>query len=596
MYLKHLYSEPEGLFEPIEFVDGLNLIIAHRPEVEVGGSLNGVGKSTALDLIDFCLLSGYSPTDSNNRLSAAKKIIDSYDIVLEFEVDGTDYIIRRSTSNHTEVYFGKKDGTLELYKVSALAPILGDLMFLPREYSGRYYNAWYRRLRHFFVKIHKHKAITFADPIEYMDKVSYREFMYLHLFLLGIDNGLSFKNDTIVVDRKKADVTRKNVIEIAEEAYGIENIDEKKRQLQQLKIELRGLETNIEKFKLADNYTDAEDEANQLTAKIKSYWLDNLAARKRLKELRDSVGTQSAFTTRDANRVAQIYKDLNENLGLDIKVTLNEAIEYRKKLVQSRQNFIKSQIQELGEAIESRNVEIEELEGKRANTLALLTAKEAITDLSEAYLALNRKREEINEIESIIITNDRIERQLLEIGQEESSINLKINDFIQGLQEESIADVTAIFHKIYDEIYKGETRKPSLSILPKATWESKMEIEVKVPSGLSKARNQGRILIYDLAVLMTMIRNQQRGPRFLIHDGIFDGMDPEHFINLYMLLQELLHIGRFQYIATLNESEGTRGGLSGPLSTTNSITMNKLIEDSILDLTPNKKLFGKDFD
>jgi len=596
MYLKRLYSEPEGLFRPVEFKDGLNLIIAHRPEGEKGGSLNGVGKSTVLDLVDFCLLASYSKGDKGNRLVAAGEIVDKYDIVLEFEVDGADYIVKRSTGAHTIAYFGKKDSHLEEYKVSALTPIFSDLMFLPRDYKGRYYNKWYRYLRHFFVKIHKHKVPTFADPIEYMDHVSYREFMYLHLFLLGIDNSLLYKNNVVVVDRKKAADTKKNVIQIAAEAYNIEDITEKKRQLQQLRLELKSLEDNIENYKLAENYSNAEDEANKLTAEIKKLWLDNLSDRKRISELQGSIADAGLFTKKDAQRVAVIYKELNEGLGIDIKATLEGAIDYRRKLVDSRHNFIKTQLHEIEERIVARNGEIEKFEDQRVQALSLLTAQKAITDLSEAYLALNRKRDELNEIESIVATSDRIDRQLLEIETEESKLNLNIQDFVDAIQTKDVASITGSFHDIYNSIYKQEKRKPTFSILPKMAWESKIEIDIKVPSGLSKARNQGKILIYDLTVLLTMIKRKQRGPRFLIHDGIFDGMDPEHFSNLYVFLGQALHSGRFQYIATLNESEGTRGGLSGPLSDENAVTMQELIEESVLDLTPAHKLFGADFD
>lgn len=596
MYLRKLYSEPENLFETIEFKDGLNLIIAHRPEGEKGGSLNGVGKSTALDLIDFCLLASYVKSDKGNRLVAASEILDPYNIVLEFEVDGQGYIIKRSTGAHTIAYFAKIDSHLEEYRVSDLVPILSDLMFLPRDYSGRYYNKWYKYLRHFFVKIHKHKASTFADPIEYMDHVSYREFMYLHLFLMGINNNLLYKNNEIVVDRKRAVDTKKNVIQIAAEAYDIEDITEKKRQLQQLKLELKSLEDNIENYKLAKNYSNAEDEANELTAEIKKLWLDNLSDRRRISELQSSIAGAGLFTKKDATRVAAIYKELNEGLGLDIKATLEDAIAYRRNLVDSRQNFISTQLRELEEKIIARNSEIEKREDKRVRALSLLTAQKAITDLSEAYLALSRKREELNEIESIIATSDRIERQLLEIETEESKINLNIKDFVDEIQGEDVARITSTFHEIYNSIYKQEKRKPTFSILPKMEWESKVEIDIKVPSGLSKARNQGKVLIYDLTILLTMIRNKQRGPRFLVHDGIFDGMDPEHFSNLYIFLEQALHAGRFQYIATLNESEGTRGGLSKPLSEENAVTMQELIDGSVLDLTPAKKLLGRDFD
>lgn len=595
MYLNRLYSEPEGLFEPVEFKDGLNLIIAHRPTTVSGGSLNGVGKSTVLDLIDFCLLGSYKK-NTGNRLVAAKSVIEKYMIVLEFEIDGKNYVIKRSAEDQNIVYFGELGHPVEEYTLRAITPILSGLIFTPRDYKGRYSNLWYRNLMHFFVKIHKHKTNTFVDPIEYMDKVSIRQFIYYHLFLLGIDNELLYKNNELVVDYKRAEDTKKNIQAIAAETYGIEDISEKRGELQQLKRELRALEKNIETFQLAENYSDAEKEANRLTAQVKEIWLENLSDRKRIEELKSSVSDTSTFTTGDARRVAQIYKELNEDFGVEIKATLQEAVNYRKHLIESRHNFIQSQLKDIEARILERNAQLSQVEAKRSEVLSFLTAKNAIRDMSEAYLTLNRKREEVSSIESIIGTNDRIERRILEIENEESQLNIKIKDFVDSIQETLIEDITDTFLDIYAAIYKNEEKKPAFEIKDKMSSEAKVEIKVKVPSGLSKARNQGRILVYDLTVLMTRIKSGQRGPRFLIHDGIFDGMDPEHFNNLYVFLRDALHVGRFQYIATLNESEGGRGALSGPLSSDAEVTMDELIEGSIVDLTPNKKLFGRDFD
>ncbi|MDX2776505.1 DUF2326 domain-containing protein [Streptomyces caniscabiei] len=593
MYLTRLYSEPEGLFEPIEFKDGLNLIIAHRPQGVKGKSLNGVGKSTALDLIDFCLLGSYKQ-GAGNRLVAAKKIIEDYHIVLEFEVEGRFFTIKRSAANPNKILFGKVDEKLEEYSINALSPILCDLIFLPTNYQGKYLNTWLRVLMHFFLKIHKYKSNQFVDPIEYMVGPKAREFTYYHLFLLGIDNNLFYKNSLLRADYNKVEATRDKTRELAEETYGVDSINEKKTELQQIRRELKRLESNIEKFQLADNYQDAENEANRLTVTIKSLWLENLSDRKRHEELRNSATHDAGFTEADARRVSKLYKELSEDFGIAVRSTLSDAVKYRRQLVESRQNFIAAQVKSLEDAILRRISLIEEAETERASILSFLSTKAAISDLSEAYLAVSRKRQELADLESIILTNDKLETELLEITNEESKLNLEIKTFVSTLQAEELQKITDTFLDIYSAIYKYEDDLPTFSILEKMSSDSKVEIKVKVPSGYSKARNQGRVLIYDLTVLFTRIRKKQRGPRFLVHDGVFDGMDPAHFTDLYKFLAAASSKTRFQYIATLNES-GKRGALSEAFTDENELSMDQLIEESILDLTPDKKLFGVTF-
>ena len=53
MKLRKLYSEPP-IFDPITFYDGLNIILGDKNNTK--DKTNGVGKSLAIDFINFCLL------------------------------------------------------------------------------------------------------------------------------------------------------------------------------------------------------------------------------------------------------------------------------------------------------------------------------------------------------------------------------------------------------------------------------------------------------------------------------------------------------------------------------------------------------------
>ena len=48
-------ESPSGLFQPIIFKDGLNIILGRYSTT--GKDINGIGKTTIINFIDFCLLS-----------------------------------------------------------------------------------------------------------------------------------------------------------------------------------------------------------------------------------------------------------------------------------------------------------------------------------------------------------------------------------------------------------------------------------------------------------------------------------------------------------------------------------------------------------
>jgi len=68
MILKKIYTEPPT-FEPVEFKLGMNFIYGKKKSTDSKKSLNSIGKSTFLDLLDFALLSNYNA--SSKRLYAA---------------------------------------------------------------------------------------------------------------------------------------------------------------------------------------------------------------------------------------------------------------------------------------------------------------------------------------------------------------------------------------------------------------------------------------------------------------------------------------------------------------------------------------------
>ncbi|MBK7698381.1 MAG: DUF2326 domain-containing protein [Saprospiraceae bacterium] len=89
-----------------------------------------------------------------------------------------------------------------------------------------------------------------------------------------------------------------------------------------------------------------------------------------------------------------------------------------------------------------------------------------------------------------------------------------------------------------------------------------IDINISFPDMFGKGKNQGRTLVYDIAVLIHNLK-QENFPKFLIHDGIFDGMDKSQFIGACEFIMEMSKTNKIQYITTVNE-EGTLSEKFGP--------------------------------
>lgn len=594
MFLRKLYSEPKGLFKPkevIEFKDGVNFIFGKKDEAnDPKKSLNGIGKSLLLDCLDFCLLSS---TDKNSRprFYTALKQIEGYVIVLEFEVDKKLYILKRSVDNPlNDIEYGAPT-KLNKYSASELKPILCELIFENSSYQGNYKNKWLRKILPFFVKIHQHKKAEFVDPIVYShQRASVAELNQFHLFLMGIDNTLVCKNYDIQTKLKQKDDAIKEIKKIVQETYKSLDVDKAKNEIDKLHREIRELEKNINNFKLAQEYRDVEVDANKLTAEIKEHWYLNYSDRKKIETYNESIKLDFDIKLR---RVVNIYKQIDEGLSKNIKKTLDDAIKFRKQLSTSREDFLSKEIQSLEALINEREKHIELLDNERAKLFDFLSAKRAIKDLSKAFLALDHKRSKCADIEGKVKFYNNLRAEQLELKGEESSLDLAMHDFMNSEElKEKETTFRNVFSEIYNAIYTEHKDKSVFALKFNEGKKTKVDIDISFPAMFSKGKNQGRTLIYDLAILFHATKNNVRCPRFLVHDGIFDGMDKAHLVHLYEYLEGLKTKIRHQYIITLNE-EGT---LKDNFGNTDMVNPEKIAEEAIAVLTPRNKLLGKDFD
>ncbi|KAF0153812.1 MAG: hypothetical protein FD188_3344, partial [Ignavibacteria bacterium] len=182
-------------------------------------------------------------------------------------------------------------------------------------------------------------------------------------------------------------------------------------------------------------------------------------------------------------------------------------------------------------------------------------------------------------------------KDINKLKSEDKELLNKVDDFISD-NSDQIENITSRIKDIYTAIF-GALNSPNIFEITKNTEEQKLKINVLPDDVYSNGKNQGRTLVYDLALLFNAIDQNISCPRFLVHDGIFDSLDKSHFISLFQLCeQKLKEKKNFQYIVTLNE-QGTfdeRFGEKDKL-----VTREMILNKSIAVLSPSKKLLKMDF-
>ena len=548
-------------------------------------SLNGIGKSTLLDLIDFCLLSSYSGYH-NPRLYSAKNIMVNYLIVLEFEIEDETYIIKRGVKEPNKIQFGKRDSLRE-YSRDELGQLFADLIFKKKNYEGNFSNKWWRRLIAFYLKIQNQKKSRFTEPVKYIDELSVAELNQYLFFLMGLDNALATRNFDIQFNLKRREKAIVEVKQLVEETYGLKDIGEASNQIDRLNQEVKSVEDTISQFKLSTQYQDAEQQANKITAEIKALWFQNFSDRKKIDAYEDSLKLDIDV---DVDRIKRVYEEFNKLMADKVATTLDSAIKFRKDLITSRKTFISTEKKSLSSKISEREQKINKLESERAKLFSFLSNKKAINDLSEAYLLLSHKKDQLGELGGKVKLYTDLQREKADLKIEATKIEKEMYDFVEK-HTETVSSFRTIFHQIYNAVYPASKNQSMLALNIKPETDAVVNIEITFPAMYSKGKNQGRTLVFDLAVLINSIKNNYPGPKFLVHDGIFDGVDKAHFVSLYKYLEDLKTKMRFQYIVTLNE-EGT---LSEKFGDVDELSPKGIKSKAISILTAKKKLFGKDF-
>jgi uncharacterized protein YydD (DUF2326 family) len=289
-----------------------------------------------------------------------------------------------------------------------------------------------------------------------------------------------------------------------------------------------------------------------------------------------------------------MYKEISEEFALKVKTTLSQAHKFRKDLAKSRHSFISEEIKRLEGIVGERIELIKSIEVKRTKLFKFLATKEAISDLKEAYGMLSDKKTELSDLESSSRTLIDLEKELYEIARELSDLRVKAIDYMEEIKSEK-SEFYELLSSIYSSIYVQykEESEFTITVSDNKKKKSLIEIDLKVPDMLGKGKNQGRTLVYDLSVLYKNIIQTLNFPRFLIHDGIFDGMDKAHFVAVYEYVEKLKNDGvPIQYIATYNEEGALTKEKFGD---SDILTPDRIEEEAILVLSSEDKLFGSDF-
>lgn len=548
MILKRFYSIPERRDREIEFQNGLNIICADISEKSTGRhSRNGAGKSTTLNLIDFCLLANLE-----ERIKESENF-QKFSFVLECQDEDDNYYkIKRSIKKPEKVSLSVNDNDWEEKDVEECKRLFRRIIFgLPEDEVNE---LTFRTLMNFV----KRNEETGFNKIFYHHPL-WKEYLKnaVNLFLIGLNYKLPLEKQDLVKDKAVVE----KIIFGLERNLRNKNTPNKatlKSQRTLMDVQIKNRQKKLDSFRVHEEYHNLEEEADVLTKQIKDIQNRIFVNNQKLEEYKEAL---SAYVRVDLSEIEEFYNSLEIYFSSNLKHGLTGIQEFHQKLIENRNRYLSDEIQRKEEIQSGLRDNLRLLDEKRASILRILQTHGALSEYNLILQRLDEDKKKLLEISKHIEVYDEIsdykktKKGILDDIEENNTISEnEIN------KNEQIVNQLIIK---FEEIYNSIVNVPGILVIGikdrYRPQDQLFEFDTKGERKASPGIKRTRIFAYDLAIIFHNISLDRHFPRFLIHDGIFHGVDNKQILNALKYVNDKSKEESFQYITTMNTCDFVEG-------------------------------------
>ncbi|MDQ4418837.1 DUF2326 domain-containing protein [Sphingobium sp. DEHP117] len=567
-------------FRTVTFEAGVNLILADRSKAAGDkDTTNGLGKSTLLEIIDFCLGSNTSP-DKGLRVES----LAEWSFTLDLTLKGKEVSVTRSTAvPGTFEITGDTTGWLivpeknkddvPVLDLKKWRSVLAWALFgLPSAANSENYHPSARSLLSYFTR-NVHGA--YDSPFTHFGNQKVWDIQVHNAFLLGLNWEKAARWQQLK-DQKNALDALKKAIKTGAIDGELSSLGELEAQRVRLEGQLVKEAEALKTFQVLPQYREIEREANKLTEEIHQLVNANITDQRRADRYRALTAEEAAPA---GDKLEALYQEAGVALPNAVKRTLDEAREFNQAIIKNRQQFIAKEIAELTAITAKNEGRIEDLTNRRAGLLMTLQghgALEEFTRLQDLHAATRLRVDSlttrINQVRQMTTKVDQIKVETVELKR---STELDYED-----RREIWTQALTLFSDFSEHLYKSPGRL--VIDIDETGYRFDVEIDGNQSEGISKMK----IFCYDLmAICFARIRGL--GIDFLIHDStMFDGVDPRQRAHAIELAEQMAQKHGFQYILTLNTD------MLPTADFTQGFDHNALVRLVLTDTDPSGSLLG----
>ena len=562
MKLSKLYTNRDDLFEPINFVNGFNAILAEirLPENKKKDTHN-LGKSHVGLVIDYCFL-----MKRTKSFFIFKHADLFYKFVFYLEVklsNGRFLTIQRSANEASKISFKKHaqekqnyslldENSWDHYKVSfdKAKQILDSYLDL------RAVSPWSFRKG---IGYHLRTQKDFGDVFK-LSKFSgaHADWKPYIAHMLGFDANIiaeHYKKES-ELDKKSDEVK----LLIREIGAGIDDLSKIEGILLLKREEVKNKQKLIDSFDFEEqDKLKISELVGDINEKITRINKEKYYLKQNRKQIVSSISDGNVVF--DTEKTQKLFNEAGVLFKGQIKKDFDQLIEFNHSLTEERRKYLIEEKNEIDNRLKEIGKESETLQKQRSENLSFISDTNALDKYKEIS-------DEIVILKSDIISLERQKEYIEKIGKLKSEIKV-LNGEKDTLGESISLDVktqnsseTSTFSQIrlyFSEIVEQViNRKALLSVRINKQEHIEFSYDILDETGNTTSAGAGYTYLKLLCIAFDMAiaraYKDSLYPHFIFHDGVFESLDDRKKENLIKIFRGYSQYG-IQQIITLIDSD-----------------------------------------
>lgn len=562
MKLSRLYSNKPGLFEPVDFIQGLNVVMAEiRLPENRDKDTHNLGKTTLGRLLDFGFL---AKRDAKFFLFKHLDLFKDFIFFLEIELQDASFVtLRRGVEEATKISFKRHEAGHQDF--SALPMADWDHQDVPFDRARDLLDGLldWRALMPWSFR--KGLGYLLRSQDDFRDVFQLRKFASAHAdwkpflaHVLGFDAQLvaqHYEKEAELTEKQATAQTIKNElggsIEDISKIEGILLLKQKEAEKKQKLLDAFDFRTH-DKDRTKQLVDDVDERIATLNAERYSLTQNK---KKILVSLEED---QILFNPDEAQR---LFEETGVLFKGQIKKDFQQLIAFNRAITDERRGYLQEERSEIETELKRVNTELTALGKRRSDMLSFLSGTDVFSKYKQVSDDMVTLRADITSLErqrGFLHRLQELRTGIRALTEERGHLQTQIEADVEKQnsdQDSLFSTIRLFFSEIVEEVIN---RKALLSVSPNQAGHLEFKAEILDESGNATSADLGHTyrkllcIAFDMAVLRAHI--DDKFPRFVYHDGVFESLDDRKKENLLVVIRRYAELG-LQPIITLIDSD-----------------------------------------